>query len=59
MPTLQNTADTKAAKNGFADEIVQQIDTNQPLTIRLLSATQAGGVAEIEDWEKTKNTHKS
>jgi internalin A len=63
--------DTRAAKNGFADEIVKQIDTNQPLANRLLSATQAGGVAAIEqflnhpavsfivaaieDWEKTKN----
>jgi hypothetical protein len=69
MPTLQNT------ENGFVDEIVKQIDTNQPLANRLLSATQAGGVtsikqflnhpavsfivAAIEDWEKTKNTNKS
>jgi internalin A len=64
--------DTRAAKNGFADEIVKQIDTNPAITNRLLSATKAGGVAAIaqflnhpavsfivaaiEDWEKTKNT---
>jgi hypothetical protein len=63
--------DTRAAKNGFADEIVKQIDTNPAITSRLLSATKAGGVAAIEqfinhpavsfivaaieDWEKTKN----
>lgn len=63
--------DTRAAKNSFADEIVKQIDTNQPLADRLLSATKSGGVAAIgqllnhpvasfviaaiEDWEKTKN----
>ncbi len=63
--------DTRAAKNGFADEIVKQIETNQPLSNRLLSATKSGGVAAIEqflnhpavsfivaaieDWEKTKN----
>jgi internalin A len=63
--------DTRAAKNGFADEIVKQIDTNPAITNRLLSATKAGGVAAIEqflnhpavsfivaaieDWEKTKN----
>jgi internalin A len=39
--------DTRAAKNGFADEIVKQIDTNPAITNRLLSATKAGGVAAI------------
>ena len=62
--------DTRAAKNGFADEIVKQIEANPAITNRLLSATKAGGVAAIEqflshpavsfvvaaieDWEKTK-----
>jgi hypothetical protein len=38
------------AKNGFADEIVKQIDTNLAITNRLLSATEAGGVAAIEQF---------
>ena len=64
--------DTRAAKNSFADQIVEQIDANPSLSRRLLSATKTGGiaaieqflshpavsfvVAAIEDWEKTKTS---
>jgi translation initiation factor IF-2 len=67
-------ADTRAAKNSFADEIVEQIEANSALANRLLKATKTGGVAAIEqflnhpavsfivaaieDWEKTKNPDK-
>lgn len=67
--------DTMSAKVGFANTIVQHIETNLSLSQRLLNAGKAGGIAAleqllnhplasfviaaIEDWQTSRNANKT